>query len=352
MKIQEYLYTDQTPSTHSKKLAYNANEAIEFRRQFNEYSATSASAITNANVNPNPNTKVQVRPGDTLFTMTKQYLGDEAKKISSHEILNIAINVATKNGISQPNKIFPGQVIDFSSISAVQDSNSSAEVKTIPARANEGVNTGQSISAIGDQATLSNKENIKITMVGDSIGVGIGDHLLAQNGIKPNYSSDRKSIVQNEKNIAVNSKVGDRSDQILAKIKGNSDFQNSNVAIISVGTNDMVGQASSSVAAMDKVRANLDNIRSELKSDSYIWILPYDPKASGLVSEIANKYGDKTIALSDYEKADAYHPKSYKKITERINLLNQPKTISEVPSTASVLASKKLDLGLVNTNIN
>ena len=114
----------------------------------------------------------------------------------------------------------------------------------------------------------------------------------------------------------------------------------------------MVGQASSSLTAMDKVRTNLENIRSELKSDAYIWILPYDPKASGLVSEIANKYGDKTIALSDYEKADAYHPKSYKKIAERINLLNQPKTISEVPSTASVLASKKLDLGLLNTNVN
>jgi lysophospholipase L1-like esterase len=340
MKIQEYLYTDQTPTTKTKKLAYNANGATEFRRQLNEFVA------------PNTNTKVQVKPGDTLYTMTRQYLGEDAKKISNHEILNIAINIANKNGISQPNKIFPGQVIDFSSISTTEDTNSSVVVKNTTLRSSENVSSSLGTAAIGDQTVQTNKGSIKITMIGDSIGVGIGDHLLAQNGIKPNYSSDRKSIVQNEKNISVNSKVGDRTDQILAKIKGHSDYQNSNVAIISAGTNDMVGQASSSVAAMDKVRTNLDNIRSELKSDSYIWILPYDPKASGLVSEIANKYGDKTIALSDYEKADAYHPKSYKKITERINLLNQPKATSEIPSTASVLASKKLDLGLLSANAN
>jgi hypothetical protein len=58
--------------------------------------------------------KVQVRQGDTLIGLTKRQATQAGRTLSDKEAMRVALQTAKANGISNPNLIFPGQNVEFS----------------------------------------------------------------------------------------------------------------------------------------------------------------------------------------------------------------------------------------------
>ena len=57
-----------------------------------------------------------VRRGDTLIGMVKQHASSFGVQLNDHEAMRQALDVAKTNGIRNPNLIFPGQSVDFSTL--------------------------------------------------------------------------------------------------------------------------------------------------------------------------------------------------------------------------------------------
>ncbi len=60
----------------------------------------------------------QVRPGDTLIGLVKQQAARAGVNLSENEAMRQALRSAQANGISNPDLIFPGQDVDFSTLNA------------------------------------------------------------------------------------------------------------------------------------------------------------------------------------------------------------------------------------------
>ena len=60
-----------------------------------------------------PREKVQVRPGDTLIGMAKRQAAQAGRSLSDKEAMRLALQTAKSNGIGNPNLIFPGQSVEF-----------------------------------------------------------------------------------------------------------------------------------------------------------------------------------------------------------------------------------------------
>jgi hypothetical protein len=61
-----------------------------------------------------PPEKIQVRQGDTLIGMAKRQAAQAGRTLSDKEAMRVAMQTAKANGISNPNLIFPGQNVEFS----------------------------------------------------------------------------------------------------------------------------------------------------------------------------------------------------------------------------------------------
>ena len=87
------------------------------------------------------------------------------------------------------------------------------------------------------------------------------------------------------------------------------------VAVISLGTNDLVS---------DSTSESLYIIRRSIDADMVIWILPslvLKPKQRQIVIEISNEFRDKVLDIREHISYDGIHPNSlveYKKIVEKI----------------------------------
>ena len=62
---------------------------------------------------------VRVQRGDTLVSLTRQYLGDSATELNNSQIYDLAKNIAKENGIHNPNRIMPGQQINMAPMSTL-----------------------------------------------------------------------------------------------------------------------------------------------------------------------------------------------------------------------------------------
>ena len=121
--------------------------------------------------------------------------------------------------------------------------------------------------------------------VGDSIAVGVGQ-------------SARCSI---------NAKVGASSSYISDHVISKS----ARVAVISAGSND---------PRNPRLNKNLLEIRSKIKSERVVWILPYDRTAARVVKSVAASHGDAYIDLAAYQTRDGVHPKSYSRVARDIGV--------------------------------
>lgn len=276
-------------------------------------------------------TKVSVQKGDTLSGLIRQFVSETKPQISSSELNRLVIAVSKSNGIAEPNRIFIGQKIDFSSIAAkeIQKEAEPSFQTTLPQ---------QTLNASLAEPTVQLK-SYRTVIVGDSVALGIGASILRKQGLVPHLSSDSKNLSQNITELSVDATVGLSSAQILQKIKRNNLVQNAQVAVISAGTNDLASADNQTPERLNAIGQNLRNIRSSLNATQNVWILPYDVKGRELVSRIAKEYGDGTVDLGQFATADRYHPKNY---TEIANVLKLPEVSAPKPwvSTLSMLHSR------------
>jgi peptidoglycan hydrolase-like protein with peptidoglycan-binding domain len=129
--------------------------------------------------------------------------------------------------------------------------------------------------------------------VGDSIAFGISSQL--------------------NQGVVADAAKGLTSTAVLSRIKANVKLKNATTAVISVGSNDIVGGRGN--AAM--LTANAQKIRNELNAKQYIWIVPYDSVAAEAIDK-AKGAGDQLIALKDFKTNDGVHPSSYTAVANAI----------------------------------
>jgi hypothetical protein len=85
------------------------------------------------------------------------------------------------------------------------------------------------------------------------------------------------------------------------------------IAVISLGTNDFVGDNTSEI---------LYSIRKNTNAQFVVWILPswnLKPQQHAIVREIANEFHDKVLSIHEFVGHDGIHPPNltaYKKIAE------------------------------------
>jgi hypothetical protein len=271
--------------------------------------------------------QVQVQQGDTLIGLTRKYLHEQGQTATASEVHRVAMSVAQKNSLSNPNLIRTGQTLNFSAahFAGTPSALKSREPVMAPTT-NSAMPSRATLQAPSIAPTASSPTGTgpKIAIVGDSIAVGLGGALLQQSGITPEFAPGRKFLTQSQGRFAVNAVGGHSSPQILDQLNKHAGVKNAELAIISVGTNDFVNSSVNKYYTPERITQNLQRIRTELNAKERVWVLPYDPKARELVESVAKERGDKTIDLAQFQAADRYHPRNYAAIANSISpLVNQ-----------------------------
>ena len=311
---------------------------------------------------------VTVQKGNTLSGLTHQWLGKEADGMSSQQLNKLVHIVGKSNGLTDLNRIFVGQVLDFSALKTTKNnalptassdllpslsvSNNKTNLHSVivpalpttkftqptsPAEVMKQL-ISTSVNFSDSRGTLGIQPQ-RTVIVGDSIAVGIGGSLLKNKGISANLEHGQKNLVQNVDGLLVEATIGISSSQILQMVQKNVKLKNAEIAVISAGTNDVVSHLAQSEEGLDKISHNLRNIRSNLNATRTIWVVPYDPQARDLVTNIANEYGDDTVSLSNFAKADRYHPKNYGDIAKALKPVESTSVAPQV-STLSFLKNR------------
>jgi peptidoglycan hydrolase-like protein with peptidoglycan-binding domain len=153
---------------------------------------------------------------------------------------------------------------------------------------------------------ISQHGGAAIALVGDSIAFGISSQL--------------------NQGVEADAAVGLTSTAVLGRVKSNVKLKNATTAVISIGSNDIVGGKGN--AAM--LTANAQKIRNELNAKQYIWIVPYDSVAAEAIDK-AKGAGDQLIALKDFKTNDGVHPSSYTAVANAIRTI----TKKSAPATAA-----------------
>ena len=320
---------------------------------------------------------VQVSAGDTLSGIVARHLRVTHSGLPASQMFRLALAIAKDNGIANPNLILPGQTIDLSNlqthvqapvqtpapsrIAAPLDrapAPGSSRLATIAppqasrppdsAAAQRAVSPGELNTAAQDAARLGEADprqalvrpagpqpwpgphgqagqdpraSPKIAVVGDSIALGIGISLLKRSQIAPVLSERGNTLAHQDSKFAVQASGSLNSSQILKAVRGNPGVQGSDIAVISVSTNDLASLGAGGDRAAKRVADQVAEIRSTMQAKQYIWVLPYDPRASRIVQSIAREHGDGTLDLSEFQTSDKYHPSSYAAISKRLQPL-------------------------------
>lgn len=266
--------------------------------------------------NSGSKTLAVVRAGQTLVDMTRQHLGPAVQGLSPAEIYRMALTVGRFNGLKDPNLIKAGQALDFSvlqSRSVIGGANPASS--RLPAIASPAPISVPLPNLGSDVVPQSAK---RISIVGDSIAVGIGGDLLQSRGLVSDFKPFQKNLSKTGSAYAVDATGGHSSIQIIRDISKNPGVRDADLAIVSVGTNDVVNQPVNSYYSPSQISENLKKIRSSLNANRYVWVLPYDAQARNLVLSVARQFGDSTIDLADFRKADRYHPAAYSPIVRAL----------------------------------
>lgn len=138
-----------------------------------------------------------------------------------------------------------------------------------------------------------------IVVVGDSIAVGTG-----------------ASLKQLDSTVTVSGLVGASSATILSTYV--SAVTGAKVAVVSAGSNDIVATypTSQTPAVQARLTSTLNQIRSALSAEKYIWILPNFSTASQVVAAFASSNGDATVSFT--ASGDNVHPANYGTLAAQI----------------------------------
>lgn len=85
---------------------------------------------------------VTVQRGDTLMNLTRNYLGNAVGQFSNTQIYDMARTIARENGIANPNRIMPGQVLNMTPMTTMAALKlRPGSVESVQLNANAGVAT-------------------------------------------------------------------------------------------------------------------------------------------------------------------------------------------------------------------
>ena len=157
---------------------------------------------------------------------------------------------------------------------------------------------------------ISQHGGAAIALVGDSIAFGISSQL--------------------NQGVVADAAKGLTSSQVLSRVNANVRLKSAGTAVISVGSNDIVGGKGN--AAM--LTANAQKIRNTLNAKQYIWIVPYDSVAADAIDK-AKGAGDQLIALKDFSTNDGIHPSSYTAVANSIRTITKNSAPTTAPAGAA-----------------
>ena len=157
---------------------------------------------------------------------------------------------------------------------------------------------------------ISQHGGAAIALVGDSIAFGISSQL--------------------NQGVVADAAKGLTSSQVLSRVNANVRLKSAGTAVISVGSNDIVGGKGN--AAM--LTANAQKIRNALNAKQYIWIVPYDSVAADAIDK-AKGAGDQLIALKDFSTNDGIHPSSYTAVANSIRTITKKSAPTAAPAGAA-----------------
>ena len=157
---------------------------------------------------------------------------------------------------------------------------------------------------------ISQHGGAAIALVGDSIAFGISSQL--------------------NQGVVADAAKGLTSSQVLSRVNANVRLKSAGTAVISVGSNDIVGGKGN--AAM--LTANAQKIRNALNAKQYIWIVPYDSVAADAIDK-AKGAGDQLIALKDFSTNDGIHPSSYTAVANSIRTITKNSAPTTAPAGAA-----------------
>jgi hypothetical protein len=196
------------------------------------------------------------------------------------------------------------------------------------------------VTKVSDTGNVQSSKNLSIA--GDSIAYGVGGTSLGKEAkTEATVGLTTKEIIN-----AVKSKTtADLSKKGLANTsKNEGDITNSEISVISAGTNDWSNLANLS--------NDLEELRKVVNAKKYIWILPANTTPGGkniagarkIVEAVAAKHNDETISFEP--GADQIHPKNPKileqEIRQKIKQLQSQtvKQTTEIPKTTEQLNNK------------
>ena len=163
---------------------------------------------------------------------------------------------------------------------------------------------------------ISQHGGAAIALVGDSIAFGISSQL--------------------NQGVVADAAKGLTSSQVLSRVNANVRLKSAGTAVISVGSNDIVGGKGN--AAM--LTANAQKIRNTLNAKQYIWIVPYDSVAADAIDK-AKGAGDQLIALKDFSTNDGIHPSSYTAVANSIRTITKKSAPTTAPTAGTADTGKE-----------
>jgi hypothetical protein len=81
------------------------------------------------------------------------------------------------------------------------------------------------------------------------------------------------------------------------------------LAVISLGSN---------MPTDPNLYVDMRYIRTKVKADRVVWIVPYHRQAAEAVRRVAWLYGDGVVELSDFKSNDRVHPANYPALAKKV----------------------------------
>jgi lysozyme len=259
-----------------------------------------SSILNNANPPENPNS------GQIITAETSNNAQVPAIGVSDTQVM-----------VTAPTSGITGTFVPGMAITGIPWSNptTSAAAPTTP--------TGNSNAAAGSGAP--------VVVVGDGIAGGVGP-----------------GIAQKYPGTVTNVSVTATTANVLGTVQNSSTLQNPQYAVISVGGNDYNdGQGTPGVTT-----TNLQNIRSTVNAQNYIWILPENADAHGTVYGFATGAGDATQPIPYNSDGSVDYTTLNNNIFGNIGQIVTPTPPANTTSTQSTSTNTtpKATLGDVTTN--
>ena len=132
---------------------------------------------------------------------------------------------------------------------------------------------------------------------------------------------------------------GANSTEIWQAVQADIDLKTTTNIVMALGSNDDV----STPAGIATLTANLTNIKNYITAKKWVWVLPYESVAKGVVSGVAA--GGEIIDLSTYPTTDNKNPRSYELL---VNDIQQ----KFVPAETSNASTNSIDAAGSGNNVS